>query len=207
MEIKGKEIIASEGKYIRRIGTDSYFKKGIVLSGETLSSFEEVDSIPPQKTEEEVQFQKETEEKVKTMFFRANVPSVINTMGLTRKEALAVKDLHPVWLDKSVSVKKGERYQHKGKLYEVEQDHTTQTDWTPENQSSLWVEVVEDHSGTLEDPIPYNEELNPMWQGMVLEEGKYYTQNKIVYKCIRGTGNKVTHNLADLISGGFVEKV
>lgn len=87
------------------------------------------------------------------------------------------------------------------------QDHTTQSNWSPGNQSSLWVEVVEDHEGTLEDPIPYNEELNPMWQGMILEEGKYYTQSGVVYKCIRNTGNKVTHNLADLVSGGFVQKV
>ncbi len=61
-----------------------------------------------------------------------------------------------------VQVKQGEKYKYNGKLYEVVQDHTTQSNWSPGNQSSLWVEVVEDHEGTLEDPIPYNEELNPM---------------------------------------------
>ena len=106
------------------------------------------------------------------------------------------------------------RKSHYGKLEISEHNgiltaifYTTQSNWSPENQSSLWVEVVEDHEGTLEDPIPYNEELNPMWQGMILEEGKYYTQSGVVYKCIRNTGNKVTHNLADLVSGGFVQKV
>lgn len=46
MEIKGKEIIASDGKYIRRNGTESYFKRCILLKGETIESFEEVDTIP-----------------------------------------------------------------------------------------------------------------------------------------------------------------
>lgn len=131
----------------------------------------------------------------------------INTMTLTDTQSLSVKSLYPEWSADSVHVKQGEKYQYNGKLYEVVQNHTTQSNWSPENQSSLWVEVVEDHKGTLEDPIPYNEELNPMWQGMILEEGKYYTQNGVIYKCIRGTGNKVTHNLADLVSGGFVQKV
>lgn len=130
----------------------------------------------------------------------------VNTMNLSSSQSLKVKTVFPQW-KAGIYVKKGEKYQYNGKLYEVVQDHTTQSNWSPENQSSLWVEVVEDHEGTLEDPIPYNEELNPIWQGMILEEGKYYTQSGVVYKCIRNTGNKVTHNLADLVSGGFVQKV
>jgi hypothetical protein len=131
----------------------------------------------------------------------------INSLNLTSNEAFEVKEFYPEWSADSVEVKKGERYQLNGKLYEVVQDHTTQANWSPENQSSLWVEVTESHAGTFDDPIPYNEELDPMWQGMVLEEGKYYTQGGVVYKCIRNTGNKVTQNLADLVSGGFVEQV
>lgn len=146
--------------------------------------------------------------KVKAMqILTARTTKEINTMNLSNTEALSVKEFYPVWSADGVEVKQGEKYQYNGKLYEVVQDHTTQSNWSPENQSSLWVEVVEDHAGTLEDPIPYNEELNPLWQGMILEEGKYYTQSGVVYKCIRNTGNKVTHNLADLVSGGFVQKV
>lgn len=130
----------------------------------------------------------------------------INTMNLTNTEALSVKEFYPVWSADSVPVEKGEKYQFNGHLYEVVQSHTTQSNWSPENQSSLWVEVVEDHAGTLEDPIPYNEELNPLWQGMILEEGKYYTQLEIVYKCIRNSEIKLTHNL-DALIGTYVEKV
>ena len=130
--------------------------------------------------------------------------TTINNYHLSGGEALRVKSMYPKW-KVGISVKKEERYEYLDKLYEADQPHTTQSDWAPDIQSSLWHEVVEDHEGTLEDPIPYNEELNPMWQGMILEEGKYYKQNGVVYKCIRGTGNKVTHNLAYLVSGGFVE--
>lgn len=146
--------------------------------------------------------------KVRAMqILTAETKANINTMKMSNTEALSVKEFYPEWSADSVQVKQGEKYKYNGKLYEVVQDHTTQSNWSPGNQSSLWVEVVEDHEGTLEDPIPYNEELNPMWQGMILEEGKYYTQSGVVYKCIRITGNKVTHNLADLVSGGFVQKV
>lgn len=129
----------------------------------------------------------------------------INTMKMSNTKALSVKEFYPEWSADSVQVKKGEKYQHVNKLYEADQDHVTQENWSPDKMSSLWHEVT-DHAGTLEDPIPYNEELNPMWQGMILEEGKYYTQSGVVYKCIRGTGNKVIHNLADLVSSGFVQK-
>lgn len=160
----------------------------------------------PPPVDEQAILARQTEYKVKEMFFKANVPTEINTYGLSNNEALSIKEYFPTWKE-NIEVKEGERYQYSDKLYEVLQGHTTQANWKPDVQSSLWVEVAEAHDGTLDDPIPYNEEMNPMWQGMILEEGKYYTQNGVVYKCIRGTGNKVTHNLADLVSGGFVEQV
>lgn len=136
----------------------------------------------------------------------AMVNENINSLGLSNNEALSVKEFYPVWTADSVPVEKGEKYQFNGHLYEVVQSHTTQSNWSPENQSSLWVEVVEDHAGTLEDPIPYNEEINPLWQGMILEEGKYYTQSGTVYKCTRDSGIKLTQNLADLV-GHYVEQI
>ena len=136
----------------------------------------------------------------------AMVNENINSLGLSNNEALSVKEFYPVWSADSVPVEKGEKYQFNGHLYEVVQSHTTQSNWSPENQSSLWVEVVEGHAGTLEDPIPYNEELNPLWQGIILEEGKYYTQSGTVYKCTRNSGIKLTQNLADLV-GHYVEQI
>lgn len=164
-----------------------------------------VEYVAPEPDKDEI-FKAETESKVNNMVYRVNVASMINTFKLTNKEALAVKEYYPEWKEDLGEVKQGEKYQLNDNLYEVVQDHTTQANWSPEKQSSLWEEVVEDHEGTLEDSIPYNEAMNPQWQGMILEEGKYYTQGGVIYKCIRNTGNKVTQNLADLVSGGFVEQ-
>lgn len=112
----------------------------------------------------------------KAVSIASAIPLVINSIPMSNKEALKRKKNFPEWKEDLGEVKQGEKYQLNDKLYMVVQDHTTQANWSPENQSSLWEEVVEDHEGTLEDPIPYNEEMNPLYQGMVLEEGKYYIQ-------------------------------
>ena len=39
---------------------------------------------------------------------------------------------------------------------------------------------------------------------MALEEGKYYSQDGVIYKCTRSTGQAVYANLSDLI-GIYVE--
>lgn len=46
MKIVEKEIIADEGKYISRKGTDSYFKRCTLLKDETVDNFVEIDSLP-----------------------------------------------------------------------------------------------------------------------------------------------------------------
>lgn len=47
-------------------------------------------------------------------------------------------------------------------------------------------------SGTEEDPIPYN-------NNMELKLGKYYSQYEVVYLCSRDTGQAVYNDLKDLI--------
>ena len=96
----------------------------------------------------------------------------INTYGLTASEALRVKDRYPKW-KVGIDVNKGERYQEGDKLYECDLAHKTQEDWRPgQGSHSLWHEVTEEHAGTAEDPIPYNEDHDPLFAGMVLEVGK-----------------------------------
>ena len=57
----------------------------------------------------------------------------------------------------------------------------------------------EEHDGTQYDPIPYE-------GNMALENGKYYTQGGVLYKCTRDTGNPVYNTLAELV-GIYVEVV
>ena len=117
---------------------------------------------------------------------------------LDDETALTGVELFPIWtIDKVYAV--GDKVQRNGKLWRCIQAHTSQAGWEPENVASLWTEICESHSGTLEDPIPYN-------GNMALESGKYYMQDGKIYRCTRDTGNPVYHALSDLV-GLYVEKV
>lgn len=100
----------------------------------------------------------------------------INTYDLSPSEALQVKDRYPEWKT-GINVKTGERYRVDNVLWECVKDHLTQDNWKPSTATlSLW-KIVE-HSGTIEDPIPYK-------QNMALEFNKYYTQDGVLYLCIQ----------------------
>lgn len=126
----------------------------------------------------------------------------INNTDLTNKEALTLKELHPEWKDfvgKSLKAKFRVRYE--GRLYRVRQEISTVLANQPPSvdTAALYEEINEGNAGTLDDPIPYN-------NNMELFEGKYYSQNGIVYKCNRSTGQAVYHDLSALV-GLYVEKV
>lgn len=122
----------------------------------------------------------------------------INTYGLTASEALRVKNRHPEW-EVGIDVVKGHRYQYGEDLWEVLQGHKTQENWKPSLETaSLWKRVDEEHAGTKDDPIPYA-------PPMEIFKDKYYTQSRVLYKCIRDSGQPLSHNLSDLV-GNYVEK-
>lgn len=127
------------------------------------------------------------------------VKAGIQTMELTDEESLEVKEMYPEWesmMDKQVNA--GEKYQYNGKLWKVLQQHTAQEEWKPgQGTESLFTEVSESHSGTKEDPIPYD-------NNMELEAGKYYSQDGVTYLCNRDTGIPVYNALKDLV-GLYVE--
>lgn len=122
----------------------------------------------------------------------------INTYDLSPSEALQVKDRYPEWKI-GIDVVKGHRYQYGEDLWEVLQGHKTQENWKPSLETaSLWKRVDEEHAGTKDDPIPYA-------PPMEIFKDKYYTQSKVLYKCIRDSGQPLSHNLSDLV-GNYVEK-
>ncbi len=123
----------------------------------------------------------------------------INTYELTPAEALQVKDRYPEWIA-GITVKVGERYLSDDILWECIKEHTTQDNWKPSMATaSLWKTVDEDHKGTIDDPIPYN-------NNMELFKDKYYIQDNIIYRCTRNTETPVYNKLSDLV-GIYVEKV
>lgn len=114
--------------------------------------------------------------------------------SLSDEEALKVKSLYPSWASKTGEVvDTGEKLYYDDRLYKVRQEHTVQEQYPPSvDTASLYEEINEKNAGTLEDPIPYN-------NNMELENGKYYSQNGVTYLCTRDTGTPVYADLKDLV--------
>lgn len=119
--------------------------------------------------------------------------------------ALTAVELFPKWnelVEKSEKVTRGFRFQYGGKLYRTEQpEYIFVEHYVPGTvgTESLFSKVDESHAGTIEDPIPY--ETN-----MEIYEGLYYSQNGVTYLCIRSSGQPLYHDLSVLV-GNYVEAV
>lgn len=129
------------------------------------------------------------------------VVMAINTLDLTDQQALSVKSLYPDWESFiGTTIKKDTKVKYGQKLFKVVMDHLVQIHFPPSIETaSLYTEIVEDHEGTLSDPIPYPADGN-----MVIYNGKYYTENNILYKCIRDSVNPLYTTLASVV-GNYVE--
>lgn len=114
--------------------------------------------------------------------------------------AVTAVTLFPEWAE-GIEYKDGVRVKRRDYLYRVREGkaHTSQVGWEPEIATSLWEAINVDNSGTESDAIPYT-------AGMALEEGKYYTEDGVTYRCTRGTGTPVYHALSALV-GLYVEVV
>ena len=93
----------------------------------------------------------------------------------------------------------GYKVSYEGSLFEVLQAHISQADWTPREAKSLFKVVQIEAVGTEDDTIAWE-------QGMVLEEGKFYIDNGVKYKCVRNSGNALWYSL-DVLVGNYVEIV
>ena len=124
----------------------------------------------------------------------------VNTLTVDDNTALRMKSFYPTF-DSIVgqTVKKGFKFTSGDKLWSVVQPELTiQAHYPPSvGTESLYTEICETHKGTLDDPIPYN-------GNMALENGKYYVQDYVIYKCYRDTVNPVYHTLSELV--GYVTK-
>ena len=87
--------------------------------------------------------------------------------SLGDEDALEAIELFPKWAV-GVNVKKGMRLRYEGELYRVEQDHTTQADWTPDNTPALYTPVAE--PGTI-----------PVWVQPTGVQDAYMMYDKVYY--------------------------
>ena len=125
--------------------------------------------------------------------------------SLDDNTALTAVELFPFWenlVKESKAVSKGFRFQHGNQLYRTEQpSYIFVSYYVPgaAGTESLFSLVDEAHAGTKEDPIPYE-------RNMEIFEGMYYTQNGVLYRCIRSSGQPLYHDLSALV-GNYVEVV
>lgn len=130
----------------------------------------------------------------------------INTLSVDDATAYRMREFYPEWAAGTAYTAEngkpvGYKARHSGRLWKLRQEHTSQAGWEPgtTGTESLWEEINETHAGTKYDPIPYE-------GNMALENGKYYTQGGVLYRCTRDTGNPVYHALSELV-GLYVEVV
>lgn len=156
-----------------------------------------------ERTEKELEDLKENGiQAVETPEMKAAVEvSRINAQNFDDTDAITVKDIYEQFENLiGKTVKQGYKLLHEGTLYKTRQpDMLIQEQYVPgtAGAESLFEKIDETHAGTIDDPIPYN-------GNMELEKGKYYVQYETVYECTNGSGQAVTHSLADLI-GIYVE--
>ena len=127
-------------------------------------------------------------EKVKS--YRKLIEKAVQT--LSDEESMKCVTLYEKWSGNGVAYAFGKKVRHNGKLYKTKQAHTSQADWSPDIATSLFDVINETNAGTKADPIPYS-------AGMVLENGKYYSESGIVYLCNRDTGIAVYNKLSELV--------
>jgi hypothetical protein len=135
-----------------------------------------------------------TAEEVTALLIRQSV----NTLEVDDNTALRMLDYYPAWeADTAYTV--GYKVQYDGRLWRCVQAHASQIGWEPEFVPAMWESINETHSGTEDDPIPYE-------GNMALTKGLHYVQDYVVYRCTRDTGVPIYHALADL-TGVYVEEV
>lgn len=97
----------------------------------------------------------------------------------------------------------GQRFLHGKTLFKVKdhaQAHSFSAEWVPGvTTASLYEAIDDEHSGTIDDPIPFT-------QPMEIFNGKYYSQNGKVYLCTRDSSKPLAFDLVDLV-GLYVTEV
>lgn len=119
----------------------------------------------------------------------------MQAQSLDDAQALTVKVIYPQWSEViGQTVAMGYKFLYGDILYKTIQDNLQiQEQWIPgEGTESLYAVIDETHAGTQEDPIPYN-------GNMALENGKYYSQDGVIYPCNRDTEIPVYQALKDLV--------
>ena len=210
-QITTSRLIADEGKVFRRktdgyimgdtitLGYD-YYDAGLPSLAPHATSVEDYEEIDRPAEYNERSVIRPTKALMRATEICAQYTQEINNYELSPAEALQVQSWYPTLFEtegyeEGKPILTGVRVQYEGKLWEVRQDHNIASIYAPSlATASLWKEVTEETAdvGTIDNPIPYE-------GNMELEEGRYYSQDGVVYLCTRATGVPVYNALKDLV--------
>lgn len=124
----------------------------------------------------------------------------INKIDIPDETSVKMMGYYPDFADIiGQTVELGFKFRYNDELYKtIQASLTIQGHYPPgTGTESLYTKIDILHLGNKYDPIPYS-------GNMALENGKYYTQDGVIYKCTRDTVNPVYHNLSELV-GLYVE--
>lgn len=201
--INGKEAIKTRNQIVLRVTKEI---NGVEKQFQVINPTEEmiladgwVEYIPPQ-----VGTPSQPAQKSRMQVIQELVAKQWNERtDISNEEALDYAVIVFPWADyigKEKELVQGKIVSHDGKLWRVRQTHTAQADWMPSLESaSLWEVIEVEHSGTLDDPIPYS-------VPMEIFNGKYYTETNQLYLCTRDSGIALSHPLSALV-GVYVDKI
>ena len=210
-QITTSRMVADEGKvFVRKsdgyimgdtisLGYD-YYDAGLPSLAPHATSVEDYEEIDRPAEYNERSVIRPTKALMRATEICAQYTQEINNYNLSPAEALQVQSWYPVLFEtegyeEGKPIFTGTRVQYNGKLWEARQDHNIASHFAPSlATASLWKEVTEEGAdvGTLENPIAYE-------GNMELEEGRYYSQEGVVYLCTRSTGVPVYNALKDLV--------
>lgn len=183
----------------------NYYEAGVGLSQPKLETPDDYEEIPIPDDYEVKPLINQEKRLARITELLNREKKEFKTLGLSAEQMIAHKAFAPKWgeddgFKEGDVVAKGSFFTYGGKLYAVRQEHTILPHYFPSiNTASLYVEVTPDYTeegeeyGTLENPIPYE-------GNMILENGKYYTQDGVVYLCTRDSINPVYHAITDLVN-------
>lgn len=171
-----------------------------------------INGIPRDMTEEEIkelekmeaEYEKQerqrplTESEVLTVFIKQQ----INTLSVDDNTALRMKSYYPTWQELTeanfTAEKAGYKFTYGDDLYKtVKANQQFLDNWIPgQGTESISERIDETHTGTKEDPIPYK-------VNMTVYADKYYTEDGILYRCIRDSDIPLQNKASELVGHYF----
>lgn len=146
--------------------------------------------------------QKLTQEEIEKRYVAQILADCINSVELSDNISLALKRFYPAWQElidtQFTAEKEGYKFTYGDELYKtVKASQQFLPNWIPgQGTESIFERIDEIHLGTKEDPIPYK-------VNMTVYADKYYTEDGILYRCIRNSDNPLQNKAYELVGQYF----